>query len=248
MRSLLGWPCLAVRALRPGSVVATVLLLASSCTSADCVAGEVAPLRDEDRHRVEALVSDLHSVHEGIRYGAIREVAQECMGERLFGLRFLPPAGIAALANSWDARQKSKLRALLPHFLAASSDESPDVRMDVASGLRYVGVAAQGLGYDDLVRESIERLWVLTCDRDPYVELWSARALDDMGVHGPAVVDVSVRLLEHPDPDVRAMAVYNLDILGTRAANVRAPLGKRVFDSDEEVRRLALQAFRHQRP
>jgi hypothetical protein len=201
-----------------------------------------------DERIVQAVSISLKSVHEIERIEAVRRIAAECMGEDLFGPGVFHALGITGGARRWGEHSRSRFTALMPMLKAASQDKSRDVREQVAVVLMYVGEMGLADGLEEPRGDAVEVLWKLAGDDDPRVSLWSARALYCMGVKGPAVVFVSVRLLEHPSSEVRAMAVYNLNIMGRDAAEAVPEIAKRVFDSDERVRIQARQALRQVKP
>lgn len=189
----------------------------------------------------------MKSVYESERIDAVRRIAAECMGEDLFGPGVYL-AGVWGGARSWDEQNRSKFAALMPLLKAASQDESSDVRCQVAVVLMYVGDMGLANGLQGPRDDALRVLWKLAGDIDPFVSLWSARALYCMGGKGSVVVVVNVCLLEHPNARVRAMAVCNLALMGRDAAEATPELAKRFFDSDEGVRAQAAQALERVKP
>ncbi len=80
-------------------------------------------------------------------------------------------------------------------------------------------------------------------DHDPFVRLWTARALHCINLDPDLPLRTNMGGLKDEDPKVRTMAAYNLDLMGLDAQPALDELRRvAVSDPSEDVRSQARQA------
>lgn len=129
----------------------------------------------------------------------------------------------------------TKAQVLIPALIKALDDPSRDVREALVYSFVHIGPIAAA---------AAPRLRVALSDPDVTVRLWAARALHGITLEPAPPLDASVAALDNPDPKVRSMAVYNLELMG-RDARVAIARLRLLADSDpdEGVRGQAHQAL-----
>lgn len=179
-----------------------------------------------DRDRVADLIRTLETSEDELeRRVAAGRLGECCFGSSFRGMRFSWPSREereAMISAVQQGRTGARAKVLVPVLMKALGDSSRDVRTAVACSFVHIGpVAAQ----------AAPSLRAALADDDAFVRLWVARALHGITLEVDAPLHAAVAALADPEPKMREMGVYNLELMGQDARSVLGQL-QRLAESD----------------
>jgi HEAT repeat protein len=128
----------------------------------------------------------------------------------------------------------ARARALVPALVEAMADPCAAVRKNAARSLMMIG--PQACSAQPVLRQHLQ-------DEDEWVRAWSARAIYFVSMDIAGAIDASTGLMRSRSADVRTMAAYNMDLMGTDASASEPFLVELTTDSSASVQGQARQAL-----
>jgi len=170
------------------------------------------------------------------RRGAVGRLGEECLGGDFWSARYAVGAPLQGRDSNGNYIASPRQEAIVSVLIETLGDPSVQVRRMAAYALMHIGPVAI---------KAIARLRLALDDADTEVCLWSARAMFCIARDPTSAMEASIKHLHDPNPELRMMAIYSLELIGTGAAAARPRIEECLLDTNERVREQAAQALKN---